>query len=1075
MPFIADFHIHSHFSIATSKDLIPEYLDYWARLKGIKVVGTGDFTHPGWLAELREKLEVAEPGLYRLKAEYRSDATLKTPYVPDQEVRFMLTAEISSIYKKFDKVRKVHNVIFAPDFETVEKIQKALSNIGNIHSDGRPILGLDSRDLLELALNCSEQIFFVPAHIWTPWFSALGAQSGFDSIEECYGDLAHHIHALETGLSSDPAMNRLCSFLDRFTLISNSDAHSPEKLGREANLFDTELSYAAIIAALREKDSGKFPGTVEFFPQEGKYHYDGHRKCGIVWDPLETSRHKGICPVCVKKVTIGVLHRVMQLADRQQAGEAVNQASFHSLVPLKEILAEIHGANPNTKVVRQTYQALLNKVGSEFNLLLHWPLDELKEVANEIIVEAIRRMRSGEVYIKEGYDGEYGQIKVFGDGELAKSRSRSFLKTPVVKETSHSYGRQKYPLFQELHDLQRPADEGTSFPADELLTDQKSILADRPGLNPAQQKAVEHFKGPALVIAGPGTGKTAVLTRRIAHLINERGIAPEQILAVTFTNKAAQEMSERLAGLLHDPILLPGMQISTFHGLGYRLLREYAQSRGEERPFIIIDEKDQFLILNRHLGLDRRQAGEWVKRISRYKQNPLTGQPGTDPEQAIFAGYQRFLRENGLYDLDDLILEPLRILDEDGDFLNHCRERWPWILIDEYQDINGAQYQLIRRLAGTDQPNLCVIGDPEQAIYGFRGADVRFIQRFKEDFQGAAEYDLQQSYRCSHTILRASGNVLSGSRRILQGLPEGVRVTISKQASDKSEAEFVARTIEQMLGGLRFFSMDSAVSSGEGLSDIHSLSDFAVLCRIKKLLPAVEKALNDHSIPYQTLSEARLLEDEPARSILAMLKWAAHPHNAFLESQLTGHLPRAEKDRRELREKLQAIPSVSAKVQFLWQRLDNVAKAGQDGLLHLARTYDNDPEGFLRQAALGVEADAYRREREAVTLMTLHAAKGLEFQCVFIIGCEDGLLPYALFDGQHADAQEESRLLYVGMTRAKKYLYLSHAGKRHLSGREYRLARSPFVERIERELLEQSRAEYKHPRRKDDGQLSLFK
>ncbi|MCP4156571.1 MAG: DNA helicase UvrD, partial [bacterium] len=260
----------------------------------MQVVGTGDFTHPGWVKELKEKLEPIGNGLFKLKKGYKQDKALELPFLLETTVRFMLTAEISNIYKRDGKVRKVHNVIFAPDFETVEKIQQKLKGIkANITSDGRPILGLDSRDLLEMALDSSENIFFVPAHIWTPWFSALGSKSGFDTIEECYADLAEHIHAVETGLSTDPPMHWMCSFLDKYTLISNSDAHSPERLGRNATCFDTEITYEAITGALKTGDPTRFGGTIDLFPQEGKYHYDGHRKCGIRWDPLQTIKHGG--------------------------------------------------------------------------------------------------------------------------------------------------------------------------------------------------------------------------------------------------------------------------------------------------------------------------------------------------------------------------------------------------------------------------------------------------------------------------------------------------------------------------------------------------------------------------------------------------------------------------------------------------------------------------------------------------------------------------------------------------------------------------------------------------------------
>src|SRR3989339_687281 len=361
MKFIGDFHIHSHYSLATSKELIPEFLDYWARIKGIKIIGTGDFTHPKWTAELKEKTIPAEQGLYKLKPELKKELPVKIPGC-DDETRFMLTAEISNIYKKGGKVRKVHNLIFAPSFETVEKIQQTLQRQKfNITSDGRPILGLDSRNLFEMLLSIDENIFLVPAHIWTPWFSALGDKSGFDTIEECYEDLTKYIYAVEMGLSSHPPMNWAISFLDKYTLMANSDAHSPEKLGRNANIFDTEISYDHIIQALKPENQKTFLGTISFFPQEGKYHFDGHRKCNICWTPLETLKHNEICSVCNKKVTVGVLSRVAQLADREDILQRENRHPFLNLIPLKELLSEISGKGPNSKDVAKTYHHLLQK------------------------------------------------------------------------------------------------------------------------------------------------------------------------------------------------------------------------------------------------------------------------------------------------------------------------------------------------------------------------------------------------------------------------------------------------------------------------------------------------------------------------------------------------------------------------------------------------------------------------------------------------------------------------------------------------------------------------------------------
>ena len=335
MKFIADLHIHSKYSRATSRNMSPGNLWKWAQLKGISVMGTGDLTHPQWIGELKEKLIPTDSGLYELKKEYYSD---DVPISCRADVSFMLTSEVSCIYSKNDRVRKIHSLVFAPDFDAADKINSALSKIGNLSSDGRPILGLDAKRLLEIVLESSSDAMLIPAHAWTPHFSVFGAASGFDSLEECFEDLTPHIYAIETGLSSDPPMNRRLSMLDSITLISNSDAHSPAKIGREANIFDTDMSYSGIIKALR---TGKgFSGTIEFFPEEGKYHYDGHRNCGISFIPEEARKHNGLCPSCGKTITVGVMHRVDELADRKN-GRGKGLPGFHSIIPLPEIISEI--------------------------------------------------------------------------------------------------------------------------------------------------------------------------------------------------------------------------------------------------------------------------------------------------------------------------------------------------------------------------------------------------------------------------------------------------------------------------------------------------------------------------------------------------------------------------------------------------------------------------------------------------------------------------------------------------------------------------------------------------------------
>ncbi|RMH03134.1 MAG: DNA helicase UvrD [Nitrospirae bacterium] len=412
MTFIADLHIHSRYSRAVSKDMVPESLHRWAQLKGVTVVGTGDFTHPAWFAELQDKLEPAEPGLYRLKPELAARVDRTVPESCRAEVRFLLTAEISSIYKRGGRTRKVHNLILAPSFTAVATLNDKLARMGNLQSDGRPILGVDSEELLRLVLEVVPEALFIPAHAWTPHFSVFGANSGFDSLEECFGDLTPHIKVLETGLSSDPAMNWRLSRLDGLTLVSNSDAHSPSKLGREANVLATPLAFHEIVGALVSGDPSQFLGTIEFFPEEGKYHYDGHRMCGVRLTPEETRRHQHLCPACGKPVTVGVMHRVETLADRSAGHRPPRALAYWRLVPLSELLAEIYGSGATTKIVSDSYHQLLATFGSELSILLNVPIEELVAHGDPLLATAIHRMRQGQVDVAPGYDGEYGRVRL---------------------------------------------------------------------------------------------------------------------------------------------------------------------------------------------------------------------------------------------------------------------------------------------------------------------------------------------------------------------------------------------------------------------------------------------------------------------------------------------------------------------------------------------------------------------------------------------------------------------------------------------------------------------------------------
>jgi uncharacterized protein (TIGR00375 family) len=397
MRIIADLHLHSKFSRATSREMDVETLARWCGLKGITVVGTGDFTHPVWLRELRAKLRPNGRGLFTSGSQH-----------------FMLTSEVSNIYPQGGRLRKIHNILLAPSFEVVDRVNAVLGRFGSLMADGRPTLSLPSDKLVEYVMEVSPECMVIPAHVWTPWFSLYGSNSGFDSLRECFGNQAHHIHAVETGLSSDPPMNWRIEELDAVMLVSNSDAHSPAKLGREANVFECEFDYAEILGILRRRDRSKFLFTIEFFPEEGKYHFDGHRACNQRLSPRETRAARGRCPVCGKPLTVGVMSRVEALASREDEAAASGRVPFRHLIPLEEIIAEALGAQPGTGGVREEYLAMTSALGSEFAILMDVPLEEVARHTRPRVVEGLRRVRDGRVRIRPGYDGVFGEISIFG-------------------------------------------------------------------------------------------------------------------------------------------------------------------------------------------------------------------------------------------------------------------------------------------------------------------------------------------------------------------------------------------------------------------------------------------------------------------------------------------------------------------------------------------------------------------------------------------------------------------------------------------------------------------------------------
>ncbi len=419
MRFHADLHIHSKYARACSRDSDLEHLTWWARRKGIALMGTGDFTHPVWFEQLRENLVPAEPGLFRLREERAPDVLGPPPAgaAPDQ-VRFMLSTEVSTVYRRGERTRKIHHLVYMPGFDEAAAFNARLERIGNLSADGRPVLGMDSRALLEITLSSGDGAYLVPAHVWTPWFGVFGSKSGFDTIEECYGELSEHIFALETGLSSDPAMNWRVSALDRYRLVSHSDAHSPPMLGRETTVFETDLDYFAVLRALQT--GAGYAGTTEFFPEEGRYHVDGHRKCDIRMEPEETRGRDGICPVCGKPLTVGVLNRVQELADRPDGFRPEGVAGFRNLVPLPEIVGEILDVGSKSKKVLKEVDRLTAALGPELGILEDVPVDDIA-AHSPPLAEAVGRLRRGEVIREPGYDGTYGVIRLFEPGELERA------------------------------------------------------------------------------------------------------------------------------------------------------------------------------------------------------------------------------------------------------------------------------------------------------------------------------------------------------------------------------------------------------------------------------------------------------------------------------------------------------------------------------------------------------------------------------------------------------------------------------------------------------------------------------
>ncbi len=1066
MKFIADLHIHSHFSRATARNLDPEHLTLWGKKKGITLIGSGDFTHTGWISELQEKTVEAENGLYRLKPTLESVIEEELPESCRIPTRFLLTGEISCIYKKGGKTRKLHHLILMPDMDAALRLNKKLDRIGNIKSDGRPILGLDSRDLLEIVLDVNEKAFFIPAHIWTPWFSLFGPKSGFDTIEECFEDLTPHIHALETGLSSDPPMNRLLSAIDDYILVSNSDAHSPAKLGREANLFDTELDYNQIVRAMVTGTG--FEGTIEFFPEEGKYHLDGHRKCQQRLQPKETRAHDGLCPSCGKPVTIGVLHRVEELADRETPEL---KKGFFSLIPLTEILSEILNCGPATKKVTAVYEDLLCTLGPELEILMDIPLKSIEEAGGGLLSNAIDRMRREEVIRVGGYDGEYGIIRLFEEGEKHELAGQTTLFSMPKKTRSPQ--KRDWPF-----ERKTSKNVESSFP--EARSSLSYPILDP--LNSEQKEAVQHQGSHLLITAGPGTGKTMTLSHRIAHLIHSKQASPSQILALTFTNKATREMGERIDRLLQGPLGIKKVWVSTFHGFCLEVLRHEGERLGLPSSFHVCSEMDVPILARQvisRLGGGKQVAASFLKNLTRLKIHSVT-QDITDPADKsllpFFQRYQENLRDLEMLDLDDLEVETLRLFQELPEVCREYADRFPRIFVDEYQDTSPIQVALLRTLAQAGSVEICAIGDPNQAIYGFRGTDARSFLRFSEDFSGAREIKLSKNYRSSQVILDSSSALL-GEESPLEGIMKGGEpIHFASCQTQAEEAEMIVEQVEKLIGGTTYFSLDSGRVSSHEEGENLSFGDMAVLFRMNAQGEVLEEAFDRAGIPFIRSGDKPLIQQHAVHVIWRFLQALQHPDNPF---HLRAYLD-LEETHLKGEEILRQCESGSPVKDLIDQALtlhefDCSSEDSAHALMRLkeiAENSDGNMGSFLDMLALDRGIDHAGLLGDRVALMSLHAAKGLEWPVVFITGCEDGLLPCTFFGA--GNEEEEKRLFYVGMTRARSRLILSHTTRRMITGRMHTMKPSPFIRLIPEEFCAPlERAQWKRkPRR--HNQLGLF-
>lgn len=1075
--FRADLHIHSRFSRATSARLNARHLAAWALVKGLDVLGTGDFTHPQWRAELTEQLVRDEDtGLYRLRTPRALAEELPDfgGHVPPGRTLFVPQAEISSIYKRGGKVRKVHNLVFMPDFEAADRLSRKLGEVGNLTSDGRPILGLDSRNLLEMVLEADPRGVLIPAHIWTPWFAIFGSKSGFDTIEDCFGDLASEVFALETGLSSDPEMNWLWSHLDRFALISNSDAHSGENLGREANLFEGEMSYDGMFRSLRgDAPNCRFRGTLEFFPEEGKYHLDGHRNCGVVFEPRESKARGNLCPSCGKELTIGVLHRVLELADREAPEQPSGSPGFRSLIPLPVLIGEILGVGAKSRKVAEWNARLVKRFGPELAILQDVPEGDLRQFW-EPLGEGIARMRRNEVIRQGGYDGEYGVVRVFTDRERAGLKGVGSRKALPLLMDGAPHAKDSVPRAMPGSrpggapvDAPRGASpnaacrEHADAPGDATASSKAcSAHDDAPLLTPVscpvaepeppvvfnaqQHEAMTAGPGPVLVQAGPGTGKTRTLVGRMVRLA-ESGVAARRMVAVTFTRRAASEMDERLAAALPQGFPLP--RTDTLHALAFEFWH-----RASPQPPVLLSEEGArrvFAEANQDAAAQRlREAWDAIA-LCRERMEPCAD------DLAIML--ERYTQQKAAWNLADYT----DLLEFWLDQIRHGLHVSPWrhVLVDEIQDLSPLQLALVRALLPAHGEGFFGIGDPDQSIYGFRGAHGNVSAELAQHWPGLVTVTLRQNYRSSTAVLDLAATLLgedSACGRLEAAQDRVAELRLFEAPSAESEAAWIGDKIRTLIGATAHTLMDAARGEGTCLAGgSFSPGEIAVLVRVKALVPVLQRTLSRLGVPCSAPEAEAFWADQRVAQILAAagrfvgIGGACEAVDINCPDKMLARGPLG------VAAYLRDAPPFD---ELFWQCT---------AFRKLVKAFDRHGgwAGLINWVNLQSELEAVRHNCEKVQIMTLHAAKGLEFRAVFLPALEDGILPFAGAatlsghaekENMRTDIMEERRLLYVGITRAAEGLYLSRAQKRTLYGREVRLKASRFLDELPAEALKRS-------------------